>query len=566
MAKVKKMGTKKGSTIRRKITIMLAVTAVSLIATVLVVSSIVNEKNITELCESYLYDTCISASDTLYESFYGDTERNDLSVRLQYILNNVGIDTMDSSTCYLIDTEGKYLYHRDSDLIGTQVQDNPVVQDVLDRYQNDGMITTADVRKSEVDGKPVYIAFMCTVNDWIVVVQADESDVLAPITTINTISILLGMGLLVLSLTIGYFLTYRITKPITTLTDVINDISELKMNTAHRIPKTNDEIGIMADSVEHMQTQLSGIVSELNDISDILVDDSNNLYSISNKVNDASSDNSATSEELAASMEETSTSAESVNANIQNMNERVSIMAEEVKKGTALTAEVMEKTNEICNTTKEAGNKTTEVFAKIQEDSEEAIIRAREVDKINSLATAIQDIAEQTNLLSLNASIEAARAGEAGKGFAVVADEISKLANQSTNTSANILEIASHVNESVDVLTQSLEKALEFMKVNVMGDYERFMNSSEEYSEATQSIETFMKSANDQIMEIRAGITAMAESIDGISSNINECSIGVNDIALKTTDVVALTTETFERTTNCKESAEKLQEITSRFQ
>ena len=566
MAKVKKMGTKKGSTIRRKITIMLAVTAVSLIATVLVVSSIVNEKNITELCESYLYDTCISASDTLYESFYGDTERNDLSVRLQYILNNVGIDTMDSSTCYLIDTEGKYLYHRDSDLIGTQVQDNPVVQDVLDRYQNDGMITTADVRKSEVDGKPVYIAFMCTVNDWIVVVQADESDVLAPITTINTISILLGMGLLVLSLTIGYFLTYRITKPITTLTDVINDISELKMNTAHRIPKTNDEIGIMADSVEHMQTQLSGIVSELNDISDILVDDSNNLYSISNKVNDASSDNSATSEELAASMEETSTSAESVNANIQNMNERVSIVAEEVKKGTALTAEVMEKTNEICNTTKEAGNKTTEVFAKIQEDSEEAIIRAREVDKINSLATAIQDIAEQTNLLSLNASIEAARAGEAGKGFAVVADEISKLANQSTNTSANILEIASHVNESVDVLTRSLEKALEFMKVNVMGDYERFMNSSEEYSEATQSIETFMKSANDQIMEIRAGITAMAESIDGISSNINECSIGVNDIALKTTDVVALTTETFERTTNCKESAEKLQEITSRFQ
>ncbi len=566
MAKVKKMGTKKGSTIRRKITIMLAATAVSLIATVLVVSSIVNEKNITELCESYLYDTCISASDTLYESFYGDTERNDLSVRLQYILNNVGIDTMDSSTCYLIDTEGKYLYHRDSDLIGTQVQDNPVVQDVLDRYQNDGMITTADVRKSEVDGKPVYIAFMCTVNDWIVVVQADESDVLAPITTINTISILLGMGLLVLSLTIGYFLTYRITKPITTLTDVINDISELKMNTAHRIPKTNDEIGIMADSVEHMQTQLSGIVSELNDISDILVDDSNNLYSISNKVNDASSDNSATSEELAASMEETSTSAESVNANIQNMNERVSIVAEEVKKGTALTAEVMEKTNEICNTTKEAGNKTTEVFAKIQEDSEEAIIRAREVDKINSLATAIQDIAEQTNLLSLNASIEAARAGEAGKGFAVVADEISKLANQSTNTSANILEIASHVNESVDVLTQSLEKALEFMKVNVMGDYERFMNSSEEYSEATQSIETFMKSANDQIMEIRAGITAMAESIDGISSNINECSIGVNDIALKTTDVVALTTETFERTTNCKESAEKLQEITSRFQ
>ena len=566
MAKEKQKATRRGASVRQKITTMLAVTVVAVIAIILVVSSVVNKKNITELCESYLYDTCISASDTLYESFYGDSERNDLNVRLQYILNNVGIDTMDSSICYLVDTDGNYLYHQDEDLIGTQIQDNPVVQSVIDRYQSDGMITTADVRKSVVDGKPVYIAFMCTVNDWIVVVQADESDVMAPITTINTVSIILGVVLLILSLAIGYALTYHITKPISVLTKVINDISELKINNTHKIPKTKDEIGVMANAVEHMREQLSNIVAELNGISDVLVDDSNNLYNISNKVNDASSDNSATSEELAASMEETSSSAENVNENIQNMNDRVSIVAEEVQKGVSLTTEVMEKTNEIQENTKRASTATTDVFASIQAASEEAIIRAREVDKINSLAGAIQDIAEQTNLLSLNASIEAARAGEAGRGFAVVADEISKLANQSTNTSADILVIAGQVNESVEVLTQNLEKALEFMKVNVMGDYEEFMKSSEEYTEATRSIEAFMNRANEQIMEIRSGINAMAESIGGISNNINECSVGVNDIAEKTTDVVTLTVDTFERTTNCKNSAEKLQKITSRFQ
>ncbi|MCI5920004.1 MAG: methyl-accepting chemotaxis protein [Roseburia sp.] len=566
MAKEKQKATKRGASIRQKITAMLAATVVAVIAIILVVSSVVNKKNITELCESYLYDTCISASDTLYESFYGDSERNDLGVRLQYILNNVGIDTMDSSICYLVDTDGNYLYHQNEDLIGTQIQDNPVVQSVIDRYQSEGMITTADVRKSVVDGKPVYIAFMCTVNDWIVVVQADESDVMAPITTINTVSIILGVVLLILSLAIGYALTYHITKPISVLTKVINDISELKINNTHKIPKTKDEIGVMANAVEHMREQLSNIVAELNGISDVLVDDSNNLYNISNKVNDASSDNSATSEELAASMEETSSSAESVNQNIQNMNDRVSIVAEEVQKGASLTTDVMEKTNEIQENTKRASDATTDVFASIQAASEEAIIRAREVDKINSLAGAIQDIAEQTNLLSLNASIEAARAGEAGRGFAVVADEISKLANQSTNTSADILVIAGQVNESVEVLTQNLEKALEFMKVNVMGDYEEFMKSSEEYTEATRSIEAFMDRANEQIMEIRSGINAMAESIGSISNNINECSVGVNDIAEKTTDVVTLTVDTFERTTNCKNSAEKLQEITSRFQ
>ena len=78
--------------IRAKVGLLLAMSAIILIVAILSVSYVVNTKNITELCESYLYDTCISASDTLYESFYGDSERNDMSVRLEYILNNVGIE------------------------------------------------------------------------------------------------------------------------------------------------------------------------------------------------------------------------------------------------------------------------------------------------------------------------------------------------------------------------------------------------------------------------------------------------------------------------------------------
>ena len=107
----------KSTSIRQKISILMAATSVILIVAILTVSYIVNMQNITTLCESYLYDTCISASDTLYESFYGDKERNDLTVRLEYILNNVGIDTMESSRGYLVDTDGVYLYHDNDELV-----------------------------------------------------------------------------------------------------------------------------------------------------------------------------------------------------------------------------------------------------------------------------------------------------------------------------------------------------------------------------------------------------------------------------------------------------------------
>ena len=551
--------------IRRKITILMAATSIILILAILAVSYVVNKKNITELCESYLYDTCISASDTLYESFYGDSERNDMSVRLEYILNNVGIDTMESSRGYLVDTDGTYLYHENSEMVGTKMTDNPVVEEVLTTLREEGHITTADVRRCKVDGKDVYVAFMCTVNDWVIFVQADAADVMAPITTINTICIIVGIILLMIALVVGYIMTTVITKPIVGLTAVINDISELNMSSSHKIPQSRDEIGKMGNAVQHMREELSGIVAELNDIAEILVSDSDTLYTISENVNQASTDNAATNEELAASMEETSASTDTVNTRIKHMNDSAATVADKIQNGTILTDEIMDKTSAIHQKTKTSSDETLRVYDSIRKTSGEAITKAKEVEKINQLANAIQDIAEQTNLLSLNASIEAARAGDQGKGFAVVASEISKLAAQSTETGADILTIVDEVNLSVETLTKCLVDALDFLENKVMNDYSEFMNSSKEYSDATRTIEEFMQLANNEVNELKAGIMDITAAMEGISGNISECSVGINDIAEKTTNVVELTGETYERTMNCRDSAQKLRAITSRF-
>jgi len=265
-------------------------------------------------------------------------------------------------------------------------------------------------------------------------------------------------------------------------------------------------------------------------------------------------------------MEETSTSTEVVNDSIKGMNGNVINVAEKINEGNELTTDLMVKTNEIYNHTKNASDETLRVYGTIRETSNEAIEQAKEVDKINELATIIQDIAEQTNLLSLNASIEAARAGEAGRGFAVVASEIGKLALQSTNTSAGIVTIVGQVNQSVDTLTKCLVGALEFLENKVMNDYADFMKSSDEYSEAAKSIEEFMNLANAEVRELEEGIANITDAIEGISNNVNESAIGVSDIAGKTTDVVSLTAETFERSMNCKQLAENLRDITAKFQ
>ena len=553
--------------IRSKIALLITATSIILIAGILSVSYMVNKKNITDLCESYLYDTCVHASDTLYECFYSDTERSNMDVglgRLDYILNNVGINTMQSSRAYLVDTQGKFLYHDNPDMLGQQIEGNAVIQSVLDTLQT-GMITTADVRECTVDGREVYIAFMCTVNDWVIFVQADKSDVMKPVNTISTICAFIGLALLLAALCVGMVVTRMITRPITALTAVINDISELNMQDGCAIPATHDEVGAMGNAVIHMRGRLSGIVSELNHISEKLVADSDSLYEISEGVNEASTNNSAINQEMAAAMEETSSSMESVTEHVKNINRNAAAVVEHINAGTQLTADVRKKSAIIHEKTSVSREETFQVYDKIQKTSQEAIVKAQKASQINELAKAIQDIADQTNLLSLNASIEAARAGEEGKGFSVVASEIASLATQSTQTGADIVAIVDDVNSSVETLKGCLMDALDFLEHKVMNDYNDFMQSSDEYSGATESIEQFMNQANEEVMELKRFIDEIAGTMSEINKNISDCSTGISDIAQKTTDVVELTAEAFDKTSSGKVSARKLSDITSRF-
>ncbi len=84
--------------------------------------------------------------------------------------------------------------------------------------------------------------------------------------------------------------------------------------------------------------------------------------------------------------------------------------------------------------------------------------------KIDRVIETVRGLAWQTNLLSVNASIEAARAGDAGRGFAVVAEEVRALAKASQQSTADILQDASVVQEQTHVVAGKLAELGAFME------------------------------------------------------------------------------------------------------
>lgn len=151
----------------------------------------------------------------------------------------------------------------------------------------------------------------------------------------------------------------------------------------------------------------------------------------------------------------------------------------------------------------------------------------------------ITEIAKQTNLLALNAAIEAARAGEAGKGFAVVATEVRKLAETSSATARNIVEVIAVVQSK----TAETYERVSGGKAAVTVGNQLVRQLSDSFSVLEKSI----ANVNQRIEEEDRLIFNVAEAFANIKAQLeNSSSISVEHAA-STQEILASTEEQNEK-------------------
>lgn len=305
---------------------------------------------------------------------------------------------------------------------------------------------------------------------------------------------------------IGYIMSIRhLIESDGALTDSIK--ADLK-----RVVTTVEQVKTASNTIMDGITVVRELATENKHGSDIVVDGMNKLTDN----NDQLQSRTASSQEMTGD----------INSQVQNVasmiNDMVSLTAESGKHAKTSSVD-LESLVQTAGTMADLSNEVEHILDAFKAEFETVKQETGTIDSISS----------QTNLLALNASIEAARAGEAGKGFSVVAEQIRKLSTETKDSSGQISEALSRLDEISGKMTSSIEETLKLIqatleKVTQTGEnVNKITQDSSLLGEHIQTIDSAMKeveSSNRQLVENMEQVSSIVETMTTCISDSDETS------------------------------------------
>lgn len=300
--------------------------------------------------------------------------------------------------------------------------------------------------------------------------------------------------------------------------------------------KRKDEMGIFARSMEAMNTSLKNILGEV-------IGSAANMASASAQLADSA-------ERLSKGATEQVQRATEAAAGSTQMNEASCDIA---KNSTGVAKSASEAVG-VAKAGRTVVDKTIQEVNMIAETVDIALEFVRELgdqsEKIGDIVTAINDIADQTNLLALNAAIEAARAGEHGRGFAVVADEVKKLAERTSASTKEIVDMINTIREGVKKTVVSMDSAKEKVGTGV------------EYS---SQVSTALEQIIESIDRLHGGIDQIATATDEMSATTNEIAKDIHQISVVTKESFSASEEVSRAGAGLSELSRHLEQAVQTF-
>ena len=300
---------------------------------------------------------------------------------------------------------------------------------------------------------------------------------------------------------IGYIMSVR------HLNESDNALTNSIKSDLDRVVTTVEQVKTASNTIMDGITVVRELASENKHGSDLVVDGMNELTGNNGKLQN----HTASSQEMTTDI---SAQVENVAAMINDM---VSLTNESGKHA-QVSSEDLESLAQTAKTMSELSTEVENILSEFK----------NEFEMVKNETGTIDDISNQTNLLALNASIEAARAGEAGKGFAVVAEQIRTLSTETRNSSGQISDALTRLDEISGKMTSSIEETLSLIqltleKVTQTGEnVEKITKDSNKLGSHIREIDTAMQEVESSNQQLVDNMEKVSDIVETMTSCIND--------------------------------------------
>jgi aerotaxis receptor len=266
-----------------------------------------------------------------------------------------------------------------------------------------------------------------------------------------------------------------------------------------------DEFGQIDFALRMYHAETGAVIGRIGDAANQLGRYTDSLVSQIEKTSHRTSEQQQETDQVATAINQMAASIQEVACHAQKAADTADRADNETREGQQVVTSASHSISVLADEIHQA----TEVIKQLETNSND----------ISRVLDVIRSIAEQTNLLALNAAIEAARAGEHGRGFAVVADEVRALASRTQQSTEEIQQMISTLQEgarsAVNVMENSREKA---------------NNSVSQAQQAAEVLQDIGLRVNE-ITEMNMQIAAAVEQQGAVSEDINRSITSIRDTA-----------------------------------
>lgn len=473
---------------------------------------------------------------------------------------------------YLINSKGVTIAHPNREMVLEQF--NPIEAVKVDESYRPVAQLFEKILKDKkgisnyfFEGKDLYCAYTPIENtDWILVITANEEEVLDSLPILQRNIILPSLIILLVGILLAYIIGNATSRPIVSLAKYAEIIADLnvKEDVPDKLIKRKDEIGSLAKTFKVVTDNLREFIIKISATSEQLASSSEELSAVSNQ-------STASVDEVARAIEEISNGVNEQAKDTENgviKTEELNKVLEEELKDMQTIDSIMERLillkDEGVNIISDLINKTNQSDEAIQTIYTSTIETNESSKRIGEVSSLIESIAKQTNLLALNSAIEAARAGEAGKGFAVVAGEIRSLAEQSTNAVHEINSMLQKLQEKSQNAVLIMQDVLTVIKdqvesVHATGD--KFTSIAEE----VEGVKSIMNKAMYIVGEMDKQKNELSAIMQNLAAIAQENAASSEEVASSVKEQTMAMAEINKATNALAQLAEELQESISKF-